>query len=136
MPLLGANMPTYQVTFIFNSERQGWAETFYFTGSSSDAAMAAALPVGQARIKLLGNTHQLEAIRVSDVNILGDSKVDESLNNQNIITVPSGARDNVSSAVLGRATAEDKYRRQIWVRGMPDAYTQYDPATGKSKLNA
>lgn len=128
-------MPTYQVTFIFNGERQGWAETWYWTGSSSDTAMAAALAVGQARLKLLGNTLQLEAIRVSDVAILGDSFVDESLNNQNTGTGASGARDVVAVSVLGRATAQNLYRRQVWIRGMPDAFVFYDPKTGKSQLN-
>src|SRR5262245_37439972 len=128
-------MPTFQTTFIFNAERQGWSETFYWTGTSADNAIANALPVGQARIGLLGNTVQLESIRVSDVAILGDSLTDETLNGQNTSVAAAGARDTVSNAVLGRATAENIYRRQIWIRGMPDAFIIYNPATGKSMLN-
>lgn len=127
-------MPTYKVDFIFNSERQGWDESFYTTVSSSDLAIANAITVGQARIKLLGNQNQIDAIRVSDVDILGDSVVDESLSNQNDRIDAATARDLVAVSVLGRATALNKYRRQIWVRGIPDKFTEFDPATGKSKL--
>jgi len=127
-------MADFQVTFIFNAERQGWSEIFYWTGSSHTDALAAALPVGTARLALLGSTHQLEAIRISDVDILGDSLPDVSLNNQNIDTSAARAHDVPSVAVLGRASAENLYRRQIWVRGMPDKFIEFDPKTGKTLL--
>lgn len=127
-------MPVYKVDFIFNSQRQGWSETFYQTVSSSDLAIQNAVTVGQARIKLLGNQNQIDAIRVSDVAILGDSVVDETLAQQNTRIGAATARDLPAVSVLGRATSENKYRRQIWVRGIPDSWTEFDPATGRSTL--
>ncbi len=127
-------MPTYKVDFIFNADRQGWDESFYQTVSSSDVAIQQAIAVGQTRVKLLGNQNQIDAIRVSDVDILGDSVVDESLATANIRIGAATAHDLVAVSVLGRATAENKYRRQIWVRGIPDKWTEFDPATGRSTL--
>lgn len=122
-------MANFQMTFIFNAQRQGWSELFYVAKDSHGEAVATATAVGAKRKALLGSGTTLEAIRVSDVDLFNDSLVDFFLG---LTPDPSTAllvRDNPSNAWLVRAQAGTQYRRSVWLRGLPDAWISFTPAT-------
>jgi hypothetical protein len=111
-----------KVTFVFNDGRQGWSETWYL-GAIVDLGTAAAraATLGVARRELLARGVSLEYIRTSDEAVLGDSLV--SITRAAVAggTVAGGlAPDTPYNAILVRAQAGALYRRQVWLRGIPD----------------
>jgi len=117
-------MATFACTFIFNWARQGWSETFYHTDSDIDTAMNAAILLSGSRYPLLGKPAYLEAIRVSDVAVLRDSKVHFPSVNQSTSSLTA---DTVSNAWLVRIESGALYRRSFFLRGVPDSWIQYTP---------
>lgn len=131
-------MATFKVTFIFNEGRQGWSETWYKTPSGTGAgaieARDSAITLAGLRKVLLGEGAQLEAIRVSNVAIRGDSLV-YAFN----LTTPSNpdrAADLPSNGMLARVEATDLYRRQMWLRGMRDEWIIRNIVTGEPIIPA
>jgi hypothetical protein len=113
-------MPVYQMTAVFNQGKAGWSETWYCTVSNHEAALTklkATLPLRQG---LLGGGASIEYIRVSDVAIRGDSQV-QQLTNWAISTSPTGA-DEPWDGVYVRCEAGPLYRRQMFLRGIPDVW--------------
>jgi len=110
-------MATYQGTLIFNQGRYGWTETWYLTQSTYLDAQTKIVNYGTTRVKLLGIGARIEAARVSDVAFLQDS-----------LFVPLGLdgtgqgtdADTPWNAILGRFDGGPLYRRQFWMRGVPD----------------
>lgn len=112
-------MPTYKATFVFNQGRLGWSESWYLEQSNSDFALAQAGSLAALRQKLLASGVNLEYIRVSDVAIAGDANV--KLIDEWGTTQIDGA-DTPWNAIYVRIQAGDQYRRQMWLRGVPDAW--------------
>lgn len=126
-------MPTYKTTFIFNEGRQGWSETWYIepagTGAGIIEARDLAITLSGLRKTMLGEGAQLEALRVSDVAIRGDSLI-HSFN----LTTPANpdlAADLPSNGMLARVEAGALYRRQMWLRGMRDDWIIRNIVTGQ-----
>lgn len=118
-------MATFLTTLIFNATKNGWSENWYWTGADHASAQAAALVLASARQKLLAQGVILEAVRTSDVAILGDSVIALAP------AIPAAgkpalARDNASNAWLSRINAGALYRRQLWLRGIPDDWIEFN----------
>lgn len=111
-------MATYQLTTVFNQGRAGWSETWYCQASNHEQAITKLRGVLPRRQNLLGGGASIEYIRVSDVTIKGDSQV-QQLQNWSVSTSPMGA-DEPWDGVYVRCEAGPLYRRQMFLRGIPD----------------
>jgi hypothetical protein len=113
-------MPTYQLTTVFNQGKSGWSETWYCQASNHEQALTKLRNVLPLRQGLLGGGASIEYVRVSDVAIKGDSQV-QQLTNWSVSTSPTGA-DEPWDGVYVRAEAGPLYRRQMFLRGIPDTW--------------
>lgn len=120
-------MPTFKITYVFNAHRYGWSETWYTTVSTHDIALQAAKSVAPKRARLLGNGNVLEMARVSDVDIPQDSKVYFFGGDQ---AVQVDDADTPWNAILARVEAGPLYRRQCWLRGIPDSWIVLQSVNG------
>jgi len=117
-------MPQYKLTLVFNQGRTGWTETWYAFKSNTEIMMTALKNVATYRQRLLGAGASIEYLRVSDVAILQDSTV-QPITSWGSNSAPPSA-DQPWNAVYCRCEATDMYRRQVWLRGLPDEWI--DPA--------
>lgn len=128
-------MATYQLTTVFNQGKAGWSETWYVQASNHDQALERLRGVLPRRQGLLGGGASIEYIRVSDVAIKGDSSV-QQLTNWSVSTAPAGA-DEPWDGVYVRCEAGPLYRRQMFLRGIPDNWAGPAGAfPGSPPLNA
>lgn len=123
---------TFKATFIFNEGRQGWSETWYSSGATTGATIndvyGDAVALSILRKQMLGEGATLEALRVSDIAIRGDSRFTEFF-----IPTPANqdlAADLPSNGMLARVEAGALYRRQMWLRGMRDEWIVRNIVTG------
>ena len=121
-------MPTYKVTWIFNQHKQGWTETFYRTASNYTDAKNFALAHVPTRLGLCGRGVTIEAIRISDVDILGDGCLEVNPPNQG--PYPADADNPWCAALVGLCAGDRLYRRSLWLRGIPDSWMARDAVTG------
>lgn len=119
-------MATYKGTMIFNQGRAGWSESWYLQASSHQQAADKLQTVGPTRMKLLGGGASIEYWRVSDVAILGDSAI--VVTNEWALSTGVTSADEPWDAVYVRVEAGPLYRRQMWLRGIPDEWA--GPAGG------
>ena len=122
-----------KLTYFFNAQKIGWSEIWYKTVDNLDEAMASALAIAQPRANLLGKGSVIEAIKVSDETISGDSKLDATEWKQAKAGVVADLRDTPWNAWLIRAAAGTFYRRAQWFRGIPDDWLQIDATTFTQK---
>lgn len=120
----------YKGEFIFKCQEQGWSETWYHQEDSTQAAYSNMRAVAQARADCTGQHVILQAIRVSDEAIIGDSFLWQadwttSIPGKSLNNLPA---DLSETAWLARVEATSLYRRSLWLRGLPDAYTRRDTA--------
>lgn len=113
-------MPTYIGTTIFRQGGAGWSESWYISASNHDQALEKLQVVGPTRAKLLGGGAAVEYQRVSDVAIKGDSKI--TIINEYAASTGVTAADEPWDAVYVRVEAGPLYRRQMWLRGIPDEW--------------
>jgi len=128
-------MPTFQCVTIFNQGKTGWSETWYWTGSNYDQALTNLRGLATPRKGLLGSGATIEYLRVSDVAVKGDSQV-QLVQEWGTSGDPPNA-DQPWNAVYVRCEAGPLYRRQVWLRGLPDEWIApagSNPA--KPELNA
>lgn len=123
-------MAEFKLTLIFNAERRGWTESFYMDYSSYATADVAAQALLEKRIPLLGIGAKVEAYRLSDIAVAGDAllytpPVNNVINNQTQLV-----RDVPEVAALARIQATDNYRRQLWLRGIPDDWASWNQTVG------
>jgi hypothetical protein len=107
----------WKIDFIFNGGRQGWSETWYKFGD--------------------GLTYDTVFIRVSSMSVVGDSLPRSKPPTFVDPQTSANPRGIVEKAWLFRATAGSGgglYRRQVWLRGMPDAWSDWDAQTGRAKV--
>lgn len=125
-------MPNYAAKMIFQLPPQEWSETWYFSGSSHDAAMSKLFSVAQPRANLMDGDAEIVGFVVSDVDIPGDSRVAY----QRFLPVGfPGSADYPWTGELVRCSASATVRRQMTLRGVPDILTE-TPATGKLTAQA
>lgn len=127
------DVATWKTTFIFNEGKSGWSETWYKTGASLSTTinniLTDALVLKGLRTPLLGQGCVLEAIRISDVAIRGDSKLWSAF-----LTAPTDQTQSADAAgfsMLCRVEAGSLYRRQQWLRGIRDDWLVRDIVTGQ-----
>lgn len=119
------------MTFIFNQGRLGFSESWYCTRDDLATALTDAVFVANFRKGLLGRGCFIEAIRVSDEAVLNDSLV------QIIQLQPPNNAPNALFAgdpwdsIFARVQAGALYRRQLWMRGVPDVWIELNPADGR-----
>lgn len=114
---------TFKIDWFFVSGVQGWCETWYALADTPTIAMAKALAVGQLRANLLGTGAIIDKTRISDVNILGDSR----FNNDQIgprRTTDDDPTDQANAAIYAKFTSDQIYKRSFWMRGFPDNWFQ------------
>lgn len=121
-----AVVANYKATFIFNQGRAGWSEVMYFTKNDIDAALVSAANVADKRAGLMSTETVLEAVRVSDEGITGDSLIKfVNLNGPIANKSDEGPGDVSAVGWLARLGAGALYRRAYWLRGLPDTYVKY-----------
>lgn len=121
-----------KVTYIFNFGRNGWSETWYqATSDNLDQVMILARQVATKRAALLAKGASLEAIRVSDEQVSGDSILETTPNKLATTEASTKDPDTAWNCWLGRATSGSLYRRSVWFRGAPDEWIIWDPTTLK-----
>lgn len=116
-------MATYQCVFIFNQGRYGWTETWYKTGSTHEAVVPLSTTLATRRTRLLATGASIEAVRISDVTIAGDS-VAFPLGKDG--TVQTQGADTPWNAIYCRVNSGALYRRQLWLRGIPDVWIELE----------
>jgi hypothetical protein len=125
----------FKITWFFNAQKEGFSESWYITSNSAQAAMNSALGVAPSRAAMIGTNAFIEATRVSDETIIGDSLIDFTPFS------PTGAastltHDQAAAAILCRVSAQaNLYRRQLWLRAIPDVWIQFDVATDQFKID-
>lgn len=126
-----------KVTFIFNSERNGWSETWYLKDYTSiQEASAAALNLAGYRQGLLAPGANLEAIRTSDDSVRGDSMLASYFKtSKGGATSGDENADTPWNAWLVSCRSNDLYRRSMWVRGLSDDWIIYDRASASFPKN-
>lgn len=121
-------MPTYKCTWLFNAGKQGWSESWYWDGATHEDCRQAAGPVTSARRLLMAKGTIIEAVRISDISIRGDSiYLDEGP-----LPAPTGdvgERDEIDTAWLCRFEAGPNHRRMVLLRGLWDSWVFWDPVT-------
>ncbi len=113
-------MATYIGTTIFRQGGAGWSESWYLSASNHDQALEKLQSIGPTRAKLLGGGAAVEYQRISDVAIKGDSKI--TVINEYALSSGVTAADEPWDAVYVRVEAGPLYRRQMWLRGIPDEW--------------
>ena len=127
----------YKLTYFVNCEKQGFTESWYGTADSADLAMKAAKGAAQDRANCIGQPAFIEAIRVSDETVLGDALIDFTPFRNNQAATIGTARDQAAAAILCRAQAQNNlYRRQLWMRAVPDNWIQFLPLDGTPIISA
>lgn len=128
-------MPTYKTTLIFSSETgQGWTESWYQTGQSTLSAAGAQAEILMGwRSQLCGKGSSVDNWTVIDVATPRLSLSRDRLLPE-IDSYPS-TTDNPVSSQLGLVTCiPNSGRRQLWCRGIPDAWVEFNTVTGKYVL--
>lgn len=123
-------MPTFKTDYIFSLGKQGWIETWYMTAGSARGALDAA--TGDKLLKrkgLLGKGATIEAVRVSDVAVWGDTLV-KGYGPAAAVGKVDLMSDIPGASVLARVEAGPLYRRGWLVRGVPDDWLGVDPVSG------
>lgn len=110
----------YKATLFFNARNQGWTESWYMNGGSLTAVhtLVGSIIV-QLRIPLLGVGCTLEAYRTVDLTSPGAALFSLVAGGKPPNPLPDN-RDNASNAILVRLETNDPYRRNMWLRGVPD----------------
>jgi len=124
-------MPQYKIDYIFALGKQGWDESWYLIAGTAKAALEAATGAKlTTRLGLTGSECEVEAVRVSNIAIWGDS-----LQKGYAPKVAAGkaklTADIPGVSMLLRVEATDLYRRPWLVRGVPDEWIGVDPASGR-----
>lgn len=124
-----------KISFIFNAQKNGWSESWYKQVDGFDAAMASAINVGKARVLSLGKGTEIEAIRIASI----EAPFATSLSTNTGLKVPADnaalPRDTPWNAWLGRCKSAQGSIRQVWFRGLPDAWIVVDATTLAVKLD-
>lgn len=121
-------MPTYEASMIFhNGGGQGWSETFYRTSNDSKAALDALAELADERVKILADNYWIQALRVSDVAISGDARLDRGdatdlLGGQNYAHGNAGAGAYWELAARVTLRINDLHRWKYFMRGLPQAW--------------
>jgi hypothetical protein len=114
-------VPDYKVNFFFKNTQAeaGWSETYYLTAATPESAREAGRSLANSRGPLCGINSYLAEIRVSDDKIFRDS-LTYTFDPDELGHVLAGASDVPWNAVLCRIEATAAYRRQLYLRGVPD----------------
>lgn len=123
-------MPFYQLSFIFNAERQGWSETWYTEAATRGLAMQKARLVADKRLCLVGAGVKMDAVRVSNVAEFKDALIDYGVGNTPCKDTSILNRDLPSMAWLARCSAGGGPARSIWLRGIPDEWVKFKLEVG------
>lgn len=110
-----------RITFFFkNDNGAGWSETFYVAAATIEAALVAGERLATVRRPLLAQGNELLQIRASLDDPLRDSRVSTSTAG----APGAGERDTLGAtanlALLCRIEAGSQFRRQLYLRGVPD----------------
>lgn len=110
-------MPQFRATFIFNQNRYGWTESWHREDSNPDNMLEQAKKLATKRRMLASSEVKLEYIRISDVAVVGDSLV-HAYDQWGSGPLPDA--DTPWNAIYCRVESGSKYRRQMYLRGVPD----------------
>lgn len=113
-------MANFICSTIFGQGGAGWTESWYCTASNHDQALEKLQSLGPTRAKLLGGGASIAYQRVSDVTVKGDSKI--VVIKEFAMSTGITAADEPWDAVYVRVEAGALYRRQMWLRGIPDEW--------------
>lgn len=131
-------MPEYKCTFFFELAKYGWSETWFRQEATPDAALASSKVLAAQRASLLASPAQLSAVRISDESIQRDSLFFEWTGNALEGGNTFGNSDIPNTAALLRIEAGSLYRRNLYLRGIPDSFVTepnglvLDPAWNKN----
>lgn len=121
-------MAIFKVTYIFGGAKQGWTESFYMDSSTSRLAVesASAKSYILARNNCLGTPNYVEAVRASAIDNPGDTSL------LLLTATPSGdsPADYVNIAVRVKLVTAEGRRRDLWLRGCPDAWVGWQSEKG------
>ena len=131
-------VPNYECVTIVNLGRQGWQEKLYLPATDPTTALATLLNLANARLDMLNPLAQIDAVKVSDVAIIGDSLPDYTMASKRSAFTAALTRDQATTSLLCRAFSKVnaagggslQYQRSIELTGIPDEWTNYDPVTG------
>jgi len=109
-------------TFFFtNTNGYGWSETFFSNAPDLASAMTSAKAMIVPRVRLLGRGSSLKFIRVSDDLIKRDSQIYPVPEDDGTPKTRSqSTADIANTCLLLRLEAGDRWRRPLFLRGIPD----------------
>lgn len=113
-----------RATLIFNDAKAGWSETWYKANVPSlTDGLKDAQKLAKARGALVGLQASIEAVRVSDEAENRDSLLD--FNPDHVSKeAESKSSDTPWNCFLARVSAGSRYRRSVYLRGIPDDWIQ------------
>lgn len=120
-------MPIYKCDWMFALAQQGWTETFYIEADNSSKVFQTIGELTAVRVALLGTPAYVKTRRASNVALVNDSDI-----RTNIIPAKNQgdgqSSDQPNSCVLARFQSGHLYRRQCWLRGIPDSWIAFNAA--------
>lgn len=121
---------TLKIEWFFDAGEQGWSETFYapqsFVGSPLQY-FDIALQIAKKRVACLAANCYLRVMRISDPD--APRTAQHSYSFANTVNDVAGIlpRDVAGTAArYNLYSAAHRYRRQCWLRGLPDEWIEFD----------
>lgn len=116
-------MADFRLTFMFNLDRQGWSETWYYNGAAYANARAVADTYVTKRMQIMSAGADFVGCRISDEAILQDSTF---LSPGKFTGLGLGSTvDQPNTAWQFRVEASEAHRRAFFARGTPDSLNTY-----------
>jgi hypothetical protein len=129
-------MSTGRGTYFFSQGGFAWSETWYVAATSLDDAWEKMNSAADRRAEMIGSGALLFAIRVTDV----DQPRVSLTKPVNYPGPPDSAATTVDTPYNGiYVKVQDTnrfYRRQMWLRGVPDSWIMFDQVTKAPIINA
>lgn len=113
-------MPVFKCDMIFNAGAQGFVESWYHSTVSHSAAIDTTKQLSNARSGMLAAGVIIEAIRVSDIAVRGDSQIETQATSNISGQSTFNPGDPIFTGWYARFNAGTQARRQFFMRGMPD----------------
>ena len=109
--------------FMRDTKGYGWTETYHSNKTALLDLQGVALKLGLQRRNLLGSTARMLSFRVSDDLIKRDSRVFRFPPGDQTTRVGGGNASDIAntSLVVRVETANDRVRRTVYMRGIPDS---------------
>ncbi len=129
-------MPHYKITTFFEQGKQGWSESWYIESTAQAVANGRAQTLSAKRQNMLAEGVNIIGIKVSDVDVFGDSRALQGLDADAPDNANEQKQDVIGVGAQYLCEAGNQYRSVRVFRGMPDSYAVWDDSKERMWLTA